>query len=151
MRQVIRAVQFLGDPRQEPQTGTSLYGNRDYLRLLENLFPTLADGVPVLLESPSFSAFIRTAVGRDPEILAMTTRTELEQYFAANDGQFRCSQYGGSITNPDEANAFFFALTNDQRHFLTNRLALEGFEELHRRFLSEVRGDHVFRTGPTVP
>ena len=80
MRDIIRAVQFLVDPRQQPQTKTSPFTNQDYLSMVENLFPTLADSVPVMLESPTFSTFILKAIGKEPEILPISTLQEAKSY-----------------------------------------------------------------------
>ena len=146
MRDIIRAVQFLVDQRQQPQTKTSPFANQDYLSMVENLFPTLAEGVPVLLESPTFSAFIVKAIGREPEILPISTLQEAKSYLQGNESQFTSTHHGGSDRNPDDPSATLYALTHDRQHLFMNKSALDYFEELHARFLNEVRGDNEFRT-----
>lgn len=149
MRDIIRAVQFLVDPRQQPQTKTSPFTNQDYLSMVENLFPTLADSVPVMLESPTFSTFILKAIGKEPEILPISTLQEAKSYVLGNESQFTSTCYGGSDRNPDDPGATFYGLTRDRQHLFMNRATLDNFEELHARFLNEVRGDNEFRTGQT--
>lgn len=140
MKKVIRGMQFLLDQRLQPQVRESPLSNGDYVPMVESLFGTLEEGVPVILESPTFRAVVTNALGKEPEILPISTYREAQSYIQGKESQFQYCSFGGSEAKPDDPCATFFALTRDREHMFINERTLIDYEELHTRFLNAVSG-----------
>ena len=126
----MRAVRFLLDQQ-----------NREYREIVEKLFDTLEDGVPVLLDSRTFSIFVEQATDRVPEVVPISTYPEAKAYIQSRSAEFKYSFYGGSPELPDFVPATLFAITRDGR-VLVNKAAFNDLEQLHEKFQRAVHGQN---------
>jgi len=106
--------------------------NKEYRVVVEHLSEMLEQAVPALIESETFSEFVRRIAGASPEIIAIKTYSQAENYLKLHPGEFRYTSYGGTKDKLDDTSATFLAIRHNDRHIIINSNALQKFESLHR-------------------
>jgi hypothetical protein len=106
--------------------------NKEYRVVVEHLSEMLEQAVPALIESETFSEFVRRIAGASPKIIAIETYPQAENYLKLHPGVFRFTSYGGTKDKPDNTSATFLAIRHNNRHVVINSNGLQKFESLHR-------------------
>jgi len=85
--------------------------NDEYREIIEWLFGSIENGIPVLLESALFDEVIAKATGRPPSIVGVSTWNEADAWAAARENELLHYLIYGSPEEPERPTASLFALT----------------------------------------
>lgn len=120
----MRALRFLLDQQAET-----------YRQIVEKLCGTLEDGVPTILESATFSEFVKKTTGQEPDVVPINTLAEAKYFIQKSQGEFLFSHYGGAEQIPDWP-VTLLVITRDPKRVLANEPTLQDLEKLHKQIQS---------------